>query len=500
VADRLVHTPFPTGPRWLTRALVVSAVAHVLAVVAVYVASGRGEERRTEIVDIELAPPPRKAEALPAEHARERKEAAAAAQEPAPPPEPPKPVESLVDAGIPDAPNKPRPDAARDAGIDAAVDVAVDASIDAAVDVDAGAVEMVASGGTSDGGERDGGAAAIAQTGNDGGTGTSAGSDELAVAGEPTNAGTAANLLTYVPAGHVVCALIRFDRLRGTEWAAQTERLLEPLPDYHALFGSKHAGIADKLDTLVISSPRPRDVTATTLVVHAAMTRKQLRELLADGKPITWSAARGGMLGKRVVKDAPTDRRVILSPWKSWFVLSQPEDFGPLLGASRGNLDAIEAKGKLPDWLDTIRTIEKESGEDAGRGPALVVTLAGTGKRVAFPDVGLGIRSLPGPERVSIAVELVAQGWQVRGNLKFASEADAVELVQAVQQAQQRIADSRMLSMVLRTQHVYHAIIGLSLSRTGDRVSYATSASIADARAVLAAIAATLDQYFGRTP
>jgi hypothetical protein len=69
-----------------------------------------------------------------------------------------------------------------------------------------------------------------------------------------------------------------------------------------------------------------------------------------------------------------------------------------------------------------------------------------------------------------------------------------------VQQAQQRVADSVVLAAVLRSQHVLHPLIGLSLARTGDRVSYATSASISDARAVLAAAAAALEQYFGHVP
>ena len=47
-------------------------------------------------------------------------------------------------------------------------------------------------------------------------------------------AGTAANLLAYFPPGHVVTALVRFDRLRGTEWAA-TGKVRLCLPDPAAL-------------------------------------------------------------------------------------------------------------------------------------------------------------------------------------------------------------------------------------------------------------------------
>jgi hypothetical protein len=40
----------------------------------------------------------------------------------------------------------------------------------------------------------------------------------------------------------------------------------------------------------------------------------------------------------------------------------------------------------------------------------------------------------------------------------------------------------------------------LALARAGARVSYATSISIADARAILAATAQQIDHYFGRLP
>jgi hypothetical protein len=164
-----------------------------------------------------------------------------------------------------------------------------------------------------------------------------------------------------------------------------------------------------------------------------------------------------------------------------------------------GRAETSEARGKLPPWLDTIRTIEAESGTDA-RGPALVITVAGDGKRHAVPDLGLGVGSLPAPERISAAMELVGQGWLIRGNISFASEADAAEVVTALEAARQRVVDSHVLSALLRRQHVLDIVKGLSLSRTEARVSYGTSISIADARALMAAAAVTLDQYFGQPP
>jgi hypothetical protein len=278
------------------------------------------------------------------------------------------------------------------------------------------------------------------------------------------------------------------------------------MPDYQALFGARTAGLSTKLDTLVISTPRPRDATATTLVAHTTLGRAALRaQLDQPGSPTTWTAAKGGMLGTRrgpaVLRG---DLRVFLAPYRGWFLLAQPADLGPLLAPTTGDLDKLEATGKVPPWLARIRTIEAEAGDvrevRAARGPALVLTLAPPATRYKFPDVGLGLTSLPAPERASLAMELVQQGWLVRGNLVFRSEADATEFVQAVTDAQQRVADSYLLSGVLRRGHALNAVTGLSLSRTGARVSYATSLSVADARAVLTAAAITLEGYFGQPP
>jgi hypothetical protein len=93
----------------------------------------------------------------------------------------------------------------------------------------------------------------------------------------------------------------------------------------------------------------------------------------------------------------------------------------------------------------------------------------------------------------------VRQGWLMRGNLRFASEADAAELVASVQRVQQRIADSRAIQLVIG-KPIARVIANLAFARNGVRVSYATSVSIADARAILAAAAQQLDTYYGRAP
>jgi hypothetical protein len=332
---------------------------------------------------------------------------------------------------------------------------------------------------------------------NGSGSGVPGQTNEPAVDGAPTTAGTAANLLAYFPKGHVVTALIRFDRLRGTEWAAATERLLHPMPDYQVLFGTGDAKITEKLDTLIISTPRPRDAAATTLVGRTSMERAALREFLSASTPITWSGSKGGLLGKRTGRTFKGDQRVFLSPYKGWFFLAQPDDIQGLTVGAKGDLDAIEAKGKLPPWLAGMRDIEKESNGAEPKGPSLVVTLQLPGERIDLQgnDFGLGIKTFPTPTRVTLAMELVKQGWLAHGNMTFSSERAAKEFVTDVTLVKQGVADSYVIKKVLG-KPVVRVIDNLSFARTGGRVSYSTSVSIGDARSILNALGAQLDVYF----
>jgi hypothetical protein len=130
-----------------------------------------------------------------------------------------------------------------------------------------------------------------------------------------------------------------------------------------------------------------------------------------------------------------------------------------------------------------------------------VLTLALGGQRVELGDrdFGLGIKGFATPDRISLAMELVTQGWLVHGNMRFARAGAAAELVRAALAAQQRVADSRALQLAIG-KPLAHVIANLRLARVGPRVSYSTSISIADARAILAAAAQQLDGYFVHAP
>ena len=504
----------PTTGRALTLSLVLHAIIGGACALAL---DQCDEEKRVETVDIEIAPAPPPVEALPEQVARPwEQDQAAKPDQGSTPPLPPTPEgDFAVDAGV-DAPIDAPPDARPkrkkpDAGVDAADTLVAEGGDggveDALDDAGAGDATIVAvgegSGSAAEGaGSGAGGSGETAGRGEEPpgvGSGSAGPTTEPGVEGAPTTAGTAANLISYFPKGHVVTALIRFDRLRGTEWSQQTERLLRPMPDYQILFGPNDAQIADKLDTLVISSPAPKDATATTLVAHTKLPRAALRDFLGKTNPVAWSAAKGGMLGTRSGKLLPNDKRVFLGPFPEWFLLVQPSDLGPLTGAAAGDVDKVVATAKLPPWLAGIRKIEEESGDP--RGPALVLTIAMGGQTIELGDndFGLGIKRVTTPERISLAMELVKQGWLVRGNMSFTSDKAATEFIAAAEMARQRIADSRALQLAVG-KPVARVIANLRFARTGPRVSYTTSISIADARMILAVAAQQLDTYFLNPP
>ncbi|MBP9086091.1 MAG: hypothetical protein KBG15_08230 [Kofleriaceae bacterium] len=556
---------------WLRRAVIASVLLHVvIGGLAQITIGSRSGAPRTALIDIEMAPPPPLAEALPQESAAAQEAealAATSATPPAPnagtePGDQHEPGDRLVDAPLVDAPidapgdarrrqpdarakpdARPKPDAGQfdapaDAPRDASPDAPFDAPLDAPLDApppDAMAVAVAATdapatpaatsvgtgpvpgdgsaAGSSQVATGEGSGSALAMTGSgrakpplidtevppSTGSGAGSGTENLpAVDGAPTTAGTAANLLTYFPKGHQVAALIRFDRLRNTRWQSAAEKLFAPMPDYQVLFGQQDAKISDRFDMLVISTPEPKDATATTLVGKTTLSRAALRAFLEQPEaPVTWSVVKGGMFGSRGgTRKAATDKRVILSPYLDWFILGQPIDLGSLTSPSKGQLDTAVAGPKTKGWLGRIRTIEAESGNP--RGPALVVTIALPAQRLDIPDIGVGVASVPAPSRFTLAMEITRQGWLLRGNMTFATEAAAIEFADAVTSVQKRITGNRILQRILKNSHAQNAINGLSVKRSGERVSYATSISIADADGMLAYAAVMLSTYFDR--
>ncbi len=494
-----------------------SIIAHVILALLLWVgvdhdATPAGDDPFARDVDVELAPAAPQAEILPIEDLSIIASELITMPAPAtpPPPEvtpvpPPEPDGFLPDAGVPDARIAP------DAGVEPA---------DAGNAVAATEDERHRDGGVADGGTaiatndeqgdaakdpgvpserfRDGVAEGAA---GDAGVGTSDGGigiGEESGPTEPASAGTAANLLAYFPKNHLVTVLVRFDRLRGTEWAQYAERVLATMPDHETLVGGSKARISEKLDLIAVSTPKPNDVPSTVLAMKAAISPAALRDLLDEpGAPVTWSRVTGGVLGTRGkgARTYPGDPRVFLAPQGAWMVLARPRDLPGLTTAAAGELDDAAADPAiLPPWVQRLPELLKESGEPDG--PVIMMTMAPRQKAWSVPDIGLGITEVTAPERITLSLLLDPQGFVIKGNLSFADAAQAEQFVTLLEGARTTALDTAVYKIPLKRARAYNAVVGLTLTRTGRRVAYATSVSIADGRALLEAGADLVAAYF----
>src|SRR5262249_9019020 len=102
---------------------------------------------------------------------------------------------------------------------------------------------------------------------SDAGVSSSDATTAVATTTPPTHvsAGTAADLLDCFPQRQTVTVLVRFDRLRATEWAKTVQDVLSLMPDYDTLVRDPDTVIADKLDLVAVSTPRPSDPRVTVL-------------------------------------------------------------------------------------------------------------------------------------------------------------------------------------------------------------------------------------------
>lgn len=519
-----MESPSPKVRRLRRAAVVASLAVHGLALWGL----GRGGQRRPEqrppIFAVDLAPAPRQATALAPEI-----EAAPAPPPPTPSatdpgaPAPPPPAVAgfgladagvdaeLVDAAPPmDARRRRRPDAGPvDAGVDADDDAGADADAmlvaEGPVDGDAGADALAVAMTDGDAGpapaDGDAGVAVAAGDGDagvagDGGTVVAGGADPTGSVAARPSSGAGADLRRFFPHGHQVSVLVRLDRLRDTEWAPRVDAIFKPMPDYQSLVGDSGVALTDTFETLAISTPRPRDAIATTLVVRGRATPAALRDLLdAPDAPVAWSAVVGGALGRR----APSprvfagDRRVFLQ-WKlGWTALAQPADLAGLLAPRGGGLDVEAPLAALPAWLDQVAQIEAEAGEPTG--PVLMATASGVfPPRLPIPYGSGG--DLPGPDRATVTLELAATGFLVGGHVRFPDEVAAATAADLIMRLRDEILADRFTGFALRRIGAMNAIQNLSIHRTGRRLAIETSISTRDARELLAVVATLIDTYF----
>jgi hypothetical protein len=303
-----------------------------------------------------------------------------------------------------------------------------------------------------------------------------------------------------VPKGELMAATLRFDRMRGTKWAKRVDAILQPMPDYRMIIGARDVLLADLFDVLVMASNNPRDVTRTHLAAYTEkMTPKELRAFLdhADA-PVTWQASRGGALGKRgpTKLAQPNDPRVYLMPFPGWTLLTRPKFLGELGKPTAGDVDTVAADtAALPEWLTKAPSVREQSGGKRKQGPIVVASFHAKRARLDIPMLG----EIPGPDRLSVALEIASTGVVATGTLAFGSEADAAEFERVVNDGKARMVETRVGRSLLQQFHALNAAKGLTLTRRGSLIGFVTSFSEADGVAMCETAAELARRYFADT-
>ena len=313
---------------------------------------------------------------------------------------------------------------------------------------------------------------------------------------------TRVNLATQVPGRARLIAFIRADRLRSTPYAAGLEAALAPTPDYRALLAGSGLALADAFDTVVISTPDPRDVTATFLAVKVRGDEAALREKLAGPASrarMIWETRPGGLVGVPQVH-APKDPRLVVSPEAGWLALARPEDVPVLLAAAQPTSLPVDAAatattaaaGAPPAWVHALARLETSASVSA---PDVIAI-------IGLADLGSRLDQLPGsppaPTTGTFAIALDKQLVEVSGTLTFASPSDAARFIASATDARTLALDGFMAKGLLRSVGALGIVESMVLTANGAEVVVTTHASPAELTELLAAAARWTQSFFSR--
>jgi hypothetical protein len=214
--------------------------------------------------------------------------------------------------------------------------------------------------------------------------------DESPKAGGPDGDGGPAptsDLGAYGPEGSRFTALIRLDRLRGTDYAGPVDELLMRLPDRRDLLEGTGLDLFADFDALLAATPNPRDPAVTFLAVRHHLESSNLRTALtrgarASGHNLVWRDVGGRPVGERRArpgKPSGRDGRLIILAAKGLAVVTPPAYRALLLGTTKtregtnadggagasddspdGGDPARAAAGT--DWASLLSRIDAEEG------------------------------------------------------------------------------------------------------------------------------------------
>jgi len=209
------------------------------------------------------------------------------------------------------------------------------------------------------------------------------------------------DLNAYGPRGSRLTVLLRLDRLRGTDYVAPVDALLQRLPDRRDLLEGTDLDLFQSFDALLIATPHPLDPTVTFLAARHRLTDVALKAALTRGaratdRAIAWRLESGRPVAERrphhgsaTYSAAVRDERLIILAAPGLAVVTPPAYRKILLAArdpaapdggtpagAEGTADGGAAPdGGVPgsiDWTKMLERIDAEEGLVPADGVAMI--------------------------------------------------------------------------------------------------------------------------------
>ncbi len=190
------------------------------------------------------------------------------------------------------------------------------------------------------------------------------------------------------PEGARLVVILRNDRLRASEHRDEIRTMLEGLPDWQTVLGSRAVDPFDDVDAMLIASSDPRYATRTFIAAVHHQEPTALMHTLAQSIPggLAWELdgtlpigrrARPELCPTRDDPERPCDPRIFAVPASNLFVFTRPEYLEDLTrGAPRPrNMDTAMAYATDPEamvaGLERARDAQRRAIEEAERQQAI---------------------------------------------------------------------------------------------------------------------------------
>ncbi len=324
-------------------------------------------------------------------------------------------------------------------------------------------------------------------------------------------------LLATFPTRFKVSASIRFHRLRQTAWEQPVEALLATMPDYKLLVGNKEQTLGRVLQSLVISSTDPKQLSATTLVAHTRLGQKATQAFVGGPQPIAWSQVKQGMHGKRNTKGDP---RELLIPFPRWAMLASPSmlKVTPVSAPPSKSAASVAAKespsatreqpqdeplsspspapssspeeSRLLRWMGRYRSAQEAAGKS---GAAFSMVMKRLKTQATVPVIG----TLATPQVATLVAYNSPKGFTVGGVLTFRNEAEAIKFESSLALVK---GSAGITNVFAKRSHklILSSLRTLSAARRGRRLAYRATIRADQMKTLLHEATRSLRTYFGR--